>query len=86
MSRVATQHAVQERLEVGVGQPLAIYVAVPQPDGTSIVCKGAVYTYAERIRSLHDVTTLARWRECAATEGCLEPWITTVPELELGNP
>jgi hypothetical protein len=29
---------------VGVGRPVAIYVAVPD-DGRSFVCKGGVYTY-----------------------------------------
>ncbi|MFH1842239.1 MAG: DUF3160 domain-containing protein [bacterium] len=81
---VATEYQRGECLEVGVGRPLPIYVAVPDGDRT-FVCKGAVYTYYEFTWPVaHRLTDDQWWVAATRIDGLgTPPWIATRPELGL---
>ncbi|MFQ5653912.1 MAG: DUF3160 domain-containing protein [Planctomycetota bacterium] len=86
ISDVATEYRSGECLEVGVGRPRAIYVAVPDA-GRTFVCKGAVYTYYEFLRPIDERLDDREWKELSldVEESELRPWIESRPELD-GTP
>lgn len=81
---VATEYMNQECLEVGIGRPLPIYVAVPD-SGRKIICKGAIYTYYEFTRPFTERLNDTEWRSAAVQLKALGhlPWIATRPQLGL---
>jgi hypothetical protein len=84
VSDVATEYLCQETFEVGVGRPLAIYVAIAD-EGCSHVCKGAIYTYYEFTYPFDRRLNDAEWKQLARypDETEVVPWIATRPELGL---
>jgi hypothetical protein len=79
---VAVEYLSGECLEAGVGPARPIYVAVPA-DGGRIVCRGAVYGYAEFVRPVDDRLADPLWRLLAdlpAAPG-REPWLCSASDL-----
>lgn len=75
---VATEYLHGECLEVGVGRPNAIYVAVPD-DGKTFVCRGAVYDYYEFTRPIRSRMTGEEWISRTNFEGEGPPVAPVVP-------
>jgi hypothetical protein len=81
ISDPATEYLRRECLQVGIGQPLALYVAVPSGNRT-IVCRGSVYSYYEFSRPIEDRLDDATWRIIAGeSSSAPEPWIASYREL-----
>jgi hypothetical protein len=82
----ATEFQSGECLEVAVGNPDTIYVAVPD-DGRTFVCRGAVYTFYEFTSPIRDRLDDTEWQ--AILSGPPEkrpvPWILTRPEVRGQN-
>jgi len=73
---VATEYQSGQCLEVGVGRPCAIYVAVPD-SGRTFVCRGGVYTYYEFVRDITSRLDDTEWKRMSQSVlgGELQPWL-----------
>jgi hypothetical protein len=81
---VASEYANAECLEIGVGRPLEIYVAVPD-SGRAFVCRGAAYSYFEFVQPISDRLDDGRWQELTRdwSSSPHRPWVATRPDLGL---
>lgn len=82
---VATEYQKRQILQVGVGRPYAIYVAMPF-DGHTYVCRGGVYSYCERTTSIHNRLDDREWKELQfSPSGDALPWLVTRPGLGIAR-
>jgi hypothetical protein len=81
---VASEYSSAGCLEIGVGRPLEIYVAVPD-SGRTFVCRGAAYSYYEFVQPISDRLDDERWRELTQdwSSSPQRPWVATRPDLGL---
>jgi hypothetical protein len=83
VSDPATDYYSGRCLEVGIGRPLVMYVAVPFEEKT-LVCRGPIYSYYEFLRPIEDRLDDETWRRlCQDLEPDLLPWMAQFPELGL---
>ncbi len=81
ISDPATDYWEGRCLEVGIGRPLVMYVAVPF-EGQTFVCRGPVYSYYEFLRPIEDRLDDETWREiCQDVRGDPLPWVAQFPDL-----
>ncbi len=79
----ATDYYSERCLQVGIGRPLVMYVAVPFGDRT-YVCRGPVYSYYEFSRPITERLDDETWRRlCRELEPDLLPWFGRFPEIGL---
>ncbi len=73
---VAVEYQSGDCLEVGVGRPLVLYVALPEGN-RRYVCRGAIYSYHEFLWPSADRLNDDRWREMtgAETTNSSPPWL-----------
>ncbi len=78
---VATEYQSEQCLEVGVGRPCAIYVAVPD-SGRTFVCRGGVYTYYEFVRDITSRLDDTEWKRMSHSVlgDEFQPWLAGRPE------
>lgn len=78
----ATEYLSGECLQVGVGLPHAIYVAVPDA-GRTFVCRGPVYSYYEFTRPIGERLDDVAWRALLKQggPGVPAPWMAGRPAL-----
>jgi hypothetical protein len=81
VSDPATEYSRQECFEIAVGQPHAIYVAVPDA-GRTFVCRGAVYSFYSFTRPIEQRLDDNAWRAQLKSGTSLPPaWWDARPEL-----
>jgi hypothetical protein len=82
----ATEYSTGRCLEVGIGRPLAMYVAVPF-EGSSFVCRGPIYSYYEFLRPIEDRLDDETWRRLSRDldEPDRLPWMARFPDLGLAR-
>jgi hypothetical protein len=86
ISDPATDYYSRRCLNVGIGPPLTLYVAVPFENATYI-CRGPVYSYYEFPGPIEERLDDATWRELSSDlGGDPSPWIAGHAELGFVRP